>query len=297
MKRLAIISVLTVSYFLNGCNQYDKVEHKKYYVIESYLVANRNLPQVKVSTTLPINGSYTFKKAALNDANVHIQQLNADGVVAKTYPYHLQSDGIYQPDNPEPVLPKHKYKLKISFPNGDSVQSITYVPGDFHVTLLSASTLTYQSSQLIHLNISQSFYPGRQSYYIFTANAVNPSSKRLTPYYTTTVDITGNFISDYYINSSGVKNEENYKHNTNGTLDVKLPWELIAFYVKNRIVINTIDDNLYDFIRSEKVQTGGSILPPGQAQNIKYHVQGGIGIFGSMASDTTTVYIKKNANL
>jgi hypothetical protein len=167
------------------------------------------------------------------------------------------------------------------------------VPDDFNAKLVSSQSLVYQGSELIHLNISRSFYPGRSSYYIFTANAINPSAKRLTPYYDFLINTSGNYISDYYINSSDIKNEENYKFNDNGTLDVKLAWGLIAFYGSNKIVINTIDDNMYDFVRSWNVQTGGSILPPGQAQNIIYHVKGGIGIFGGMASDTVSIFIKK----
>jgi len=48
---------------------------------------------------------------------------------------------------------------------------------------------------------------------------------------------------------------------------------------------------MYDFLRSQSVQTGGSTLSPGEIQNIDYNVEGGIGIFGSMASDTIAVNI------
>jgi hypothetical protein len=279
---------------LISCNQNSQGIPEEYYVVESYLVANRDLPQVSVSKTAPIDKPYIFEDAALSNANVQIQQLNSVGGVVKTYMYQLQLEGVYQPVSPEPVLPEHEYKLKVSFPNEDVLESTTFVPGAFNARLLSPDSLTYQSSELIHFNVDPSFYPGRSSYYVLTANAVNPSSDKLTPFYTARMDITGESISDYYINSLGIKNEENFQQNDNGTLDVKLPWMLIAFYGTNNIVLNTIDENLYDFVRYKNVQTGGrSTLAPGQAQNINYNIKGGIGIFGSMASDTASIFIQR----
>lgn len=49
---------------------------------------------------------------------------------------------------------------------------------------------------------------------------------------------------------------------------------------------------MYDFVRSESVQLGGSTLSPGEIQNVITHVEGGLGIFGSLASDTIQTYIK-----
>jgi hypothetical protein len=67
----------------------------------------------------------------------------------------------------------------------------------------------------------------------------------------------------------------------------------VAFYEDNLIVANTIDDNVYDFIRSQETQLGGSTLSPGEIQNVIYNIEGGIGVFGALASDTVQVYIKR----
>jgi hypothetical protein len=53
---------------------------------------------------------------------------------------------------------------------------------------------------------------------------------------------------------------------------------------------------MYDFLRSQDVQTGGSTLSPGEIQNIRYNINGGIGIFGSMAADTNRVFIERSEN-
>ncbi len=277
---------------LNSCNPYQQDSYQKHYVVEAYLAANRDLPPVEVSKTLPAGEAYSFKKAALDDASVSIQRLDSNGVAAKTYTYYRKYPGTYTPKNPEPVLPEHRYRLMVAFPNGDSVTARTLVPGAFHPVGPVPDSSVYKARQ-IAVTITPSYYPGRQSYYIFTVNAVNPKESRLTPFYTNLVSNEDTTISDFYINSSGIINQKNYDQNPDGTLTIKLPWLAVAFYGKNKIVANAIDDNLYDFARTQSAQTGGSSLPPGQIQNIRYHVKGGIGIFGSMASDTISVFIKK----
>ncbi len=51
--------------------------------------------------------------------------------------------------------------------------------------------------------------------------------------------------------------------------------------------------NMYDFYRSRDIQGGGSTLSPGEFQNVIYNIDGGIGVFGSMASDTVLVTVLK----
>jgi hypothetical protein len=285
--------ILFTAIFVYGCDSYTQNDYQKKYVIESYLVAGRNLPPVRVSKTLPIDKRYSFQKAALNNATVSIQQLDSSDTIEKNYLYQRISPGTYVPENHETVLPLHRYKLIVSFPNGDSVTAETLVPGEFRTTGSIRDSIIYKSTPPLAVNITPSSYPERQSYYIFTVNAMDTTASELTPFYADIVNNDDNKIYDYYINSSGIINQKNYKKNPDGTITLKVPWLSFAFYGKNKIVANAIDDNYYDFVRSQSVQTGGGMLPPGQIQNIFYHVKGGIGIFGSLASDTVSVFIKR----
>lgn len=54
---LTLIALFTV---LSACEVYEQDSYEEYYVVESYLVANRQLPQVRVSTTAPVNDFYAF---------------------------------------------------------------------------------------------------------------------------------------------------------------------------------------------------------------------------------------------
>jgi hypothetical protein len=152
--------------------------------------------------------------------------------------------------------------------------------------------VTYQRNPQFRATTSQSTYPERQSYYIFTVNAIDPEEEDLTPLYADFVDDEDE-LSDFFVNSSGIINQENYDINTDQSITISLPWLGVAFYGANDIIINAIDDNMYDFLRSQDVQGGGALLSPGEIQNVVYNIAGGIGIFGSMASDTNRVFIRR----
>lgn len=293
---MPLLSILVI---LSGCELYQQDEYQEYYVVEAYLIADGELPQVRLSTTNPIDETYSFEDNALSGATVEIQMLNADSSVAETYPYRQQQPGIYVPENAAIIRDQQHYRLQVTTDNGDEISSITYVPEDFET--INKNELEpeyqYQSEEQVQITTTASSYiTDRQTYYIFNVNAIDPSPDALTPFYADLVSDDDTEIEEYYINSSGIINERNYERSDDNTITLDLPWLSIAFYGPNNIVANAIDDNLYDFLRSREAQTGGTTLSPGEIQNIRYNVNGGIGIFGSMASDTNRVFISRPGN-
>lgn len=279
---------------MSGCELYEQDEYQEYYVVESYLIANGNLQQVRLSTTNPIDETYQFEDNAISGATVKIQRLNPDSSVADEYAYELQQPGIYTPVNNIIVEAAQLYRLHVTTENGDEISSTTYVPGNFETINELEPSYVYQGEQQVELTTTPSSYiTNRQTYFIFTINALDPTPNNLTPFYADQVDDDETDIEEYYVNSSGIVNEGNFDQNSDGTITLRLPWLAVAFYGTNNIVVNAIDDNLYDFIRSHDTQSGGSTLSPGEIQNIRYNVEGGIGIFGSMASDTIGTFIAR----
>lgn len=280
---------------VSGCELYPQDDYQEYYSVEAYLVANRSLPQVRVTHTLPADEEYLLEKAAVNDADVEIRLLDGNGAVEETYGYILESNGIYRSLNAEQVLPQRRYELNVALPQRDeNITAQTLVPGSFNMVGEVVDSMAYQSSEQIRVTTTRSYYPGRQAYFIFTVNVVDPSRENLTPFYRDQIEENDGNIGNLYVNSSGIINEQNYDVNEgDNTLTLRLPWLAVAFYGDNDITANAIDDNMYDFLRSQSVQSGGSTLPPGEIQNVRYNVTGGIGIFGSLATDTVRVYIKE----
>lgn len=298
-----LITFFTTLLLLSSCELYTQDEYQEYYVVESYLVANRVLPDVRLTHTIPLQEEYLIEKAGISDANISIHLLNEDNAVEKTYSYlnvPTNTNSLYRTSSDDIVLPGRKYQLLITFPdNSDTLTSTTLVPGDFQTVGTVIDSTVYQSTEQITISTTQSEYPGRQSYFVFSLVAADPIEDNLTPFYRDQVTEQDEDIEDFEVNSSGIINQDNYDINSDGTLTLRIPWLAVAFYGDNDIVANTIDDNLYDFIRSQEVQTGSgpSTLPPGEIQNIIYNVEGGIGIFGSLASDTNRVFIKRNNQL
>ncbi len=278
---------------LGGCDLYEQNSYEEYYVVESYLVVNAPPPQVRLSTNLPVDEEYSFAKASVPNADVSIQLLDGARNPVATYPYVEQRKGVYVSTDSENLIQgSRRYRLSVRFQNGDSLQAETLVPGDFETQSVNTNTITYQLDPQFKATTTQSAYPGRQSYYIFTVNVVDPEEEDLTPLYADFVS-DDEELSDFFVNSSGIINEKNYDLNSDQSITVSLPWIGVAYYGTNDVIINAIDDNMYDFLRSQNVQGGGAVLPPGEIQNIRYNVDGGIGVFGSMASDTNRVFVQR----
>lgn len=295
ITHLKTISIAFVCVILMGCELYPQDEFEEDYVVESYLVANRTLPQVRISKTVPVDQEYNYRDAAVNDANVEVRLMDQSGEeVEQQFQYGRQSDGVYVTNSPHKVLPQREYQLHVTFSNSDKeVLGSTLVPGEFTSENMSGDTVRYQDPEQVTINTTRSFYPGRQSFFIFTVEALEPEEEDLTPFYADQVDNDAE-VNDFYSNSSGIINEENYEENEDGTLTLRLPWLAVAFYEENYIIASAIDDNMYDFYRTQDVQGGGSTLPPGELQNVIYNLEGGIGVFGSMASDTVRVFFSRN---
>lgn len=293
MKNLTLIFICIS--ILAGCDLYQQDEYQEFYVVESYLVAGDNLPSVLLSTTSPIEKEYRFKENAISEAEVEIRRLSADSSIEKRFPYRVTDPGIFIPTIRAKVHDQQLYQLFVRLPDGHTIEAKTYVPKHFSTTNTEelVDPYTYQSSRQIMINTTPSDYiTGRQTYYVFTVNAVEPDSAHLTPFYRDLVLDEETNIKNFYVNSSGIINEANYELQPDRSIALTVPWIAIAFYGPNKLITSAIDDNMYDFLRSQDAQGGGPTISPGMIQNIRYHVSGGIGIFGSLASDTNRVTIE-----
>ena len=294
MKNFILFSALVV--FVWGCESYDQSDYEEKYVVESYMVANRALAQVRLSTTAPAFEFYSFENTAVTGANVLIRLLDQTGNgIDSIFTYTMGSPGIYLPDSPHKVLPLRTYRLEITTQTMDEISATAIVPDTFKVVSGIQDTLVYQSSEQLEVTLSESTYPGRQNVYIFNTLSLEPTVENLTPLYADFYDDESD-LEEFSNTASGLLNAGNFDINSDGSITIRYPWIAVAFYGDNNIVSSTVDDNIFDYIRSAAVQLGGSTLSPGEIQNVITNVEGGIGLFGAMASDTIRTYIKRNPN-
>ena len=282
---LFIIYLIAIS----NCNLYKQDSYIEYYVVESYLISGQPLPDVLLSTTDPSFEVYEFEDLAVSGASVIVELLKESEGSDPEYviTYSELEAGIYTPDEIVPVLPGRTYRLEIITSDETQITAYTITPGNFELLSEDDVSVVYQAEEQIELQLTQSFYPNRQSVYIFTTIAQDTSVENLTPPYFDFYDADANStLDDFRITSSGVLNEGNFTVNDDSTITLNVPWLAIAFFGLNDIIVSTVDDNVFDFVTSQEAQLGGFVVSPGEISNLTYHIDNAIGIFGSFTTDT-----------
>jgi hypothetical protein len=291
------VVLLAVALLLNaGCDTTGANEVDPEYVVEAYLIAGETLPPVRLTQTVDLGRAYNYDSLAVRGAEVTIVELGADGGPVARYPYRTMRDtaGVYVPFGAERARPLTSYRLEVTVPaTGQRIRSTTTVPDTFSIVNANAREVVYQSPQQLELTLTRSRYPGRdQSFYIFSTQSFEPIRSNLTPLLREVIDDQEDAsLQDLRITSSPVLNEESYEVNADGTLTLQLPWLAVAFYGRNRTTANAIDDNLYDFVRTQSAQQRGGGFTPGSIPNVIEHVEGGTGVFGSIARQSYDVTV------
>lgn len=295
VKMVVILVLAAIA--LTGCDSAGPVEFEPEVVVEGYLRAGGRLPSIRVSRTVELDATYSPQGTAITDATVSIHLLNESGGREESTEYRSSdsSPGSYVPvfgsGEATLALPLRTYELEVDVPDApEPIRATTLVPDTFSVVRTGADSVVYQASKQFTFLVSSTTYPGRQSVFVFTTLALDGRPGQLTPFAESLLE--GDLsVDDLRERASPTLNEDNFDHVQNGFLRIRFPWLAIYFYGRNQISVSALDDNLYDFIRSQMVQQGGSTLPPGEIPNILERVEGGRGVFGSYARASTSIYV------
>ncbi len=295
---LAVIFLTVSGVGLEGCDFAPASIEDGEPVVETYLVADEPLPRIRLTRTVEITSGYSASALAIRDASVEVRLAGLDGSADVFFSYvHSPSEpGIYEPESTDLILPGRTYHLSATVEStGEEITASTTVPTRFEISRVSSHTVVYQSETPYTLDITDSFYPGRRAIYVQSILALEPDTCELTPLYLYDLydlyeddDFDCTQLSPYMLdqillNASPPLNEQSYEVNPDGTIAVPLPWFAVAFYGDALVGTAAIDDALYDFMRYQSVQTNGGTLSPGEIPNVLDHINGGRGIFSSMA--------------
>lgn len=267
------------------------------YVVESYQVAGEVLSPVYLSRTASLEESYDFSDLAISGARMQVERLTGEGAVDQTVTYRelAGSAGVYVPEDSATVQPLTRYRLTARLPDADHlIEAETTVPDTFSVLSTSADTVAYQGGEQLFVRFTRSKYPGRQEVFQYTSEAARPWISRLTPFYRDVAPSDSlEMVQEYRKTSSPLVNGANYGTASDPVISLRMPWLMFAFYGPNEIRTQAVDENLYDFLRSQAVQQGGpTTLGPGEIPSILEHVDGGTGVFGSYARVSVRVYVR-----
>ncbi|MEX0994096.1 MAG: DUF4249 family protein [Balneolaceae bacterium] len=270
-------------------------DYREMIVVESYLVAEQPLPTIRLSTTIPAEQEYNFQEAAIQNASVRVLLVNENSSEPDDeFHYRRLDSGIFICINRiHKVQPNRTYRLEVDVPDFPKIEAATVIPDTFHIREATSERLVYQSENQLEVTLSPNSNPGRQNIYVFTTIADENEEENLTPFYRGLVENEEREINSLFKNSSNLINAENFNMNEDGSVTLQFPWLGVAFFGPNKIVANSVDPNVSDFQRSQNVQFSGSTLSPGEIPNAIYHIEGGIGVFGSVSTDTLSVYIER----
>jgi hypothetical protein len=242
--------------------------------------AKAPLPSVRLSRTVGADETYDPTANAVRGAEVEVQRLTADSTVEASLSYSERDSvpGLYTPIQPVLVESQVTYRL--------------------HVETTENDTAVYQSEAQPAFTVDLPRREQMQNVFTFTTTSLldfrsTPDSllrQSLTPFYRDGYDPEEDSLSSLRISSSGLLNEGNFERNADETITIRLPWLAVAFFGPNEVGINVVDDNYYDFLRSQQVQQGG--FAPGEIPNVIEHVEGGTGIFGSYATAAHPSFIQ-----
>ncbi|CAN5374048.1 hypothetical protein BH23BAC3_BH23BAC3_23420 [soil metagenome] len=76
MKTKIYISILT-AFFLTSCFDYNQDSYEEQYVVEAYLFAGRELPDILLSTTVPADETYDYENSKVYNAQVEVRLLTS----------------------------------------------------------------------------------------------------------------------------------------------------------------------------------------------------------------------------
>jgi hypothetical protein len=289
--RRPLLLVLVLGLVIVGCDTVRNDDFVQSYVVESYQVANQPIASVRLTRTAPIGSGFDARQQAVRDADVVIHEIDESGRIARSFALLETTAGVYASVSRDVIAPQTRYRLEVRLPDGHQVRAETFVPGSFEIVDANATTLRYLGPEQLTLRLTPSVYPGRQSVYLLTNSSMDPRPENLTPPYRSLVDAGTITLDDVRVGASPILNEANYDRDATGRIVIRLPWLAVPFYGDSEVAINVIDTNIFDFLRTQSVQQGGSTLPPGEIPNVIDHVDGGTGVFGSMARETYVVTI------
>ena len=264
-------------------------------VVDALLIVDHPLPDLFVRETVSPGEIYTRAGAAVTDAEVEIRQGD------RTFRYRMDPDslGRYLPPQGAPsVMPHTDYHLTVRS-GGREATAITQTPERLRfqeVVFMDETTL-----QVKHR--LKTFADGADLVFTSPENRLTYLEGLLEVRFQP-IDVPAYQVGIFNLESdservfeSDLFEEEDYEdlerqessppfEAMDGTL--RMPWFFVYFAGRHIIKIYALDRNWFDFARSGPANDNGGFggLAGDNFERPVFHVEGGIGLFGSASVDS-----------
>jgi hypothetical protein len=269
-------------------------------VVDALLVIDEPLPPIYLSRTIMPDQPYFFDEAAIRNAQV---QVLIDDTTTIDYAEDPEQPGVYLPSLPEPpvVAPQTLYELRVSTEKDELVHAATITPARLVIdewVLLDRTGQTVQRRLVTFAEVDdpQDVFSAPQNQLVYTegileGRLVEPRAAG-TQVAVSSLDLDADFVIDLpFLDDEDLAELERTGSSPALALDseaVRLPWFGIFWEGRHVLRVLLLDRNAYDLIRTTPL--GGGFSPGGNAgdgfERPIFHIEGGIGLFGSAATDS-----------
>lgn len=274
-------------------------------VVDGLLVVDKAFPKIIVSRVLPAGAEYDADAAAERGAIVEVAATAGGDVVH--YSESANRPGVYLPLAAAglTVQPLQEYRLSVTTTGGAVVTSRTRTPERFHVdswVLLEDDLVTVRRQLETFASAGDSVYTDPANQVVYADGLLEARFSR--------PDVQGfqvgisslDLDSDFVIRPEFLSQEDLDSIERNGSspplasADGKaaLPWFAIFFQGRYKLRILALDGNAFDYTRSVARADGGFSFggsPGDRFERPVFHVQGGIGLFGSASADSVGFFV------
>ena len=267
-------------------------------VVDALLIVGQPLPQVLISETVKANAGYSERWEGVGDAEVVISQ----GEQTFVYSPDFAAGYYLPPPNAPLVLPNTTYNLRVRS-QGREATAQTITPGRLDIreaVLLDETTLEvvrvlkrYEDSTVFSVPENRVAY--QTGFLEARFDPLPVSGYHLA---IESLDLGSDFVIDSDLVGEGDRLDYE-RYGSSPALaapdgNLRLPWFAVAFAGPYVMRIYAVDKNWFDLIRSvpeffqddddRAFQPGG--LAGDNFERPLFHVDGGIGIFGSASVDS-----------
>ena len=265
-------------------------------VVDATLIVDRPMPPIFIRQTIAPNVVYTQNAAAVDTAEVIITQGASE---YKYLPDPVSSLGRYLPPVAPPfILPETEYRILVRF-GGKEARAVTTTPKRFTIDqalMIDVKTLEPVRDLITFRDNPNTVFTAPVNQVPYLENLIETRFQPINVKAYQVGIINLETDSDFVISGDFLDDEdfENFERKSSSPpLEVadgnlRLPWFAIAFAGRHIIQVFAMDDNWFDFARSspETQNVGFGNLVGDNFERPIFHIDGGIGLFGSASVDS-----------
>ena len=261
-------------------------------VVDAILIVDEPLPPVLLRHTAAPGVPYMAASTALAGASVTI---HTDDAVFE-YRSDPEASGRYLPPRAAALVePGRTYELRVETSDGAVVRAMTQTPERMLIGELVL--LDREGNELRHLKlfseIGNQVYEAAENQLEWTKGVLQARFRHdgAAASYQIAVSNLEHF-SPLLFDNDWIDEDDVERGETSPPLGLEdgalyLPWDGIFFAGRYKVKLYAVDENWFDLVRTDNVNADRSSGEAGQAfQRPLFHVENGIGLFGSAAVDS-----------